>query len=142
MPRGPRSGAAVVEMALILPIFFMVVLGIVEFGRAMMVGQLLPNAARHGARTAIVEGSTNVEVETTIEDFLAESLGVSPAEVAITITIIPAPGNDDPANDLSASGSKDLCKVLVEIPYNDVSYIPASYLGGKVLKGFSSMRHE
>lgn len=137
-----RHGAAVVEMALILPIFFLVVLGIVEFGRAMMVGQLVTNAARHGARLAIVEGSTNTEVETAVEDFLLESVGVSAANVTVTITITPAPGNPDPGNNLAAAQAKDLCKVLVEVPYDEVSYIPANYLGGKVLKGFSTMRHE
>jgi Flp pilus assembly protein TadG len=45
-----------VEMALVLPVFMMVLLGIVEFGRAMMVSQLLANASREGARLAIVEG--------------------------------------------------------------------------------------
>lgn len=137
-----RRGAAVVEMALILPIFFMVILGIVEFGRAMMVGQLVTNAARHGARLAIVEGSTNTEVETAVEDFLLEAVGVSAANVTVTITITPAPGNTDPANDLAASQAKDLCKVQVQVPYDAVTFLPANYLGGKTLKGFSSMRHE
>jgi hypothetical protein len=34
-PPHRRQGAALVEAALILPIFFMVVLGIVEFGRSL-----------------------------------------------------------------------------------------------------------
>lgn len=137
-----RPGAAIVELALILPIFFMVVLGIVEFGRAMMVGQLVTNAARQGARLAIVEGSTNTTVQTAIEDFLLESVGVSATNVTVTITVTPAPGNPDPANDLAATGAKDLCKILVAVPYDQVSYIPGDYLGGKQLRGFSSMRHE
>ena len=137
-----RRGVAVVEMAFVLPVFFMVVMGIVEFGRAMMVGQLVTNAARHGARLAIVEGSTNTEVETAVEDFLLESVGVSAGNVTVTITVTPAPGNNDPGNNLAAAQSKDLCKVQVQVPYDQVSYIPASYLGGKLLKGFSTMRHE
>ena len=48
--RQDRRGAAVVEMALVLPIFFMVVLGIIEFGRAFMIGQLVTNAAREAVR--------------------------------------------------------------------------------------------
>jgi len=47
--RHRRRGAAAVEMALVLPIFFTVVLGIIEFGRAMMVSQLMATSAREGA---------------------------------------------------------------------------------------------
>ena len=49
--RHDRRGAALVEMALVLPIFFGVVLGIVEFGRAMMVSQMVTNAAREATST-------------------------------------------------------------------------------------------
>ncbi|MCA9071736.1 MAG: pilus assembly protein, partial [Planctomycetaceae bacterium] len=68
-----REGTALVEMALVLPIFVAVTLGIVEFGRAMMVGQLVTNAAREGARLGIIDGSTNAEVRTSIEQFLQQS---------------------------------------------------------------------
>jgi Flp pilus assembly protein TadG len=46
-----------VEAALVLPICFAILLGLVEFGRLVMVRQLLDNAAREGARLAVV--STN-----------------------------------------------------------------------------------
>ena len=71
-----RRGAAIVEMALVLPIFFGVVLGIVEFGRAMMVSQMVTNAAREGTRLAIIDGSTNTTVETWVEEFLNDSINV------------------------------------------------------------------
>ena len=45
--KSDRRGAAVVEMAMVLPIFMMVVFGIVEFGRAMMVGQMVTRASAH-----------------------------------------------------------------------------------------------
>lgn len=45
-----RRGAAAVEMALVLPLFLLVIFGIVEIGRAFMVEHLLANAARVGAR--------------------------------------------------------------------------------------------
>src|SRR5512134_4022081 len=93
-----RRGAALVETALVLPIFFMVVLGIIEFGRAMMVAQLLNNGAREGARLAIMTGSTNTEVDTAVRNFVASSVGVDPAKLTVTITVTPYPGNPDPGN--------------------------------------------
>jgi len=147
-PRKPklqskRKGAAMVEMAVVLPIFFMVVLGIVEFGRAMMVGQLATNAAREGARLAILDGSTNTEVEDSIKDFLQTTVGVAPGDVTVDITVVAAPGNEnDAGNEVGSAHPKDLCKVKVEIPFDKVNFIPGSYPGGKKLVGHSAMRHE
>ena len=54
-----RRGVAMAEFAIILPIFMLAVIGIIEFGRAVMVQQILVNAAREGARRAIIPGATN-----------------------------------------------------------------------------------
>lgn len=137
-----RRGAAVLEMALVLPIFFAVVLGIVEFGRAMMVGQMVTNAAREATRLAIVDGSTNTIVEDWIEEFLESAIGVSPSDVTIDITVTPAPGNDDPGNEVGNAQSRDLVTVAIAVPFDKVSYLPGNYLNGKQLTAQSAMRHE
>jgi Flp pilus assembly protein TadG len=137
-----RRGAALVEAALVLPIFFTVVLGIVEFGRAMMVSQLVTNASREGARLAIVDGTTNTQVEDFIYDFLDDSMSLAEADVSVTITIDAAPGNTDPADQVAASGSGDIVTINVSVPFDKVNFVPGDYLGGKSLVGVSAMRHE
>lgn len=137
-----RRGTALVEMALVLPIFVAVTLGIVEFGRAMMVGQLVTNAAREGARLAIIDGSTNQDVEDYIEDFLAESAGIQSADLTVTITVAPAEGNPNPNNQVAAALPRDLVTVFISVPFNKVSYVAGNYLNGKTLSGRSAMRHE
>lgn len=137
-----RRGAAVLEMALVLPIFFMVVLGIVEFGRAMMVGQMVTNAAREATRLAIVDGSTNSAVETWVEEFLTSAVGVTAADVTVDITVTAAPGNDDPGGEIGNAQSRDLVQVAVSVPFDKVSYLPGNYLNGKQLSAQSAMRHE
>lgn len=53
----PRSrGQALVEFALVSPIFMFVMLAIFELGRAVFYAQVLDSAARDGARYAIVSG--------------------------------------------------------------------------------------
>jgi hypothetical protein len=57
----PRSqsrtvGQALVEFALVVPVFLLCVLAIFEVGRAVYYVQILGNAAREGARYAIVHG--------------------------------------------------------------------------------------
>lgn len=137
-----RRGAALVEVALVLPIFIMVTLGIIEFGRAMMVSQLVTNAAREGAREAIIDGSTNTKVRTSITNFLTQSVNVSADQVVITITVTPAVGNPDPGNEVGNADVGDLVQVRVEVPFDEVSFTRAKYLGGKNLVGIAAMRHE
>lgn len=137
-----RCGAAVVEVAFVLPIFLMVVWGIIEFGRAMMVGQMVTNAARHGVRIAVIDGSTNDTVRTAVTEFLVSSLGVDAGAVDITISVDPAPGNIDPGDNLIAAQSKDLCQIRVAVPYDEVSYLAGQFLRGADLVGQCTMRHE
>jgi Flp pilus assembly protein TadG len=125
-------------MALTLPIFLLVVFGIIEFGRAMMVGELLANAARLGARRAILEDQTNSEVEQVVDDFCAGTLGVEAADVTVTISI-----NGVAGGDLASTQRGDLCEVNVAIPFNVVSWLGSPrWLAGADLQGTCTMEHE
>lgn len=137
-----RCGAAVVELAIVLPVFLLIVMGIVEFGRAMMVGQLLTNGARHGARLAIIEGSTNASVRQDIEEFLTSTLNVPASNLNIQIEVEPAPGHPDPNDVLTAARSKDLVKITVSVPFDKVAYVSGNFLKSTTLSGHCAMRHE
>lgn len=59
-PSGGRStGQALVEFAIVAPIFFLLLFGIIEGGRFILYYQTLNNATREGARYAIVHGSNS-----------------------------------------------------------------------------------
>lgn len=49
-----QDGQSIIEFALILPILLLVLFGITEFGRAIMVTNVLNTASREGARLAAV----------------------------------------------------------------------------------------
>ncbi|MGI9579237.1 MAG: TadE/TadG family type IV pilus assembly protein [Microthrixaceae bacterium] len=55
--RERSAGQALVEFALVAPMLFLVVLGIIEAGRFIFHSEILNNAAREGARYAIVHGA-------------------------------------------------------------------------------------
>lgn len=138
-----RKGAALVEMALVIPIFCMVVFGIVEFGRAFMIGQLVTNAAREGVRQAVTGDFTNANVSADIKSFLYSSAKISDSDVTITYTVTPAAGNPAVAgNEVSNCTSKDLITVNVSVPFSKVSLLPPSYLKTTSIKGQASMRFE
>ncbi len=52
--RGRQGGMAGLEFALVLPIFMMILFGIVEFGTAFYKQQILTSAVREAARHAII----------------------------------------------------------------------------------------
>ena len=131
-----------VEMALVLPIFIAVVFGIVEFGQAFMILQLVNNAAREGARIAIVNGSSNDEVTQAVLDTLDESAKIDSTDVTVTITVTPEPGNPDPGNEVANANKRDLCTVAVSVPFSAVALVSGEFLMSVSLKGESSMRHE
>ncbi|MGP0221886.1 MULTISPECIES: TadE/TadG family type IV pilus assembly protein [unclassified Paenarthrobacter] len=53
-PKSNERGAVAVEMAILLPVLLLILVGIVEFGRALNVQVSLTQAAREGARHAAV----------------------------------------------------------------------------------------
>ncbi len=62
-----QKGAALLETAITLPLVLLVCVSIFEFGRAYQTWQVLTNAAREGARVAILSESTDAQVTTAVQ---------------------------------------------------------------------------
>jgi Flp pilus assembly protein TadG len=58
-----KKGQSIIEFALVLPVLLLVLFGITEFGRAIMVTNILNTAAREGAREGVESGDTTSVVE-------------------------------------------------------------------------------
>ena len=67
-----RRGVAAVEFAVVAPFLILLIFGIIEFGRAIMVQQVLTNASREGTRRAVLEEVTESEVTTVVSDYLTQ----------------------------------------------------------------------
>lgn len=57
MLENKERGAAAVEFALLVPVLIMIILGIMEFGRAYNIQATLTNAARESARVMSINNS-------------------------------------------------------------------------------------
>lgn len=88
-----ERGAAAVEFAIVLPVLFLVIAGIVDFGRAFFTQIQLANAAREGARAAVVLplGSTPAPTTEVAARVSAALPGVSDA--AVTPSYCPSLAN-------------------------------------------------
>ncbi len=117
------------EFAIVAPVFFMMIIGFIEFGRALMVQQVLINASRVGARQAITTGATTAQVETAVQNY---SSGV--AVNGVSVTVSPDPAAAAPGTTITVNTS---------VPFSDVSWMPSAwFLGGKTLRASSQMRKE
>ena len=65
-----ERGAALLEVAITLPIVLLVSVGIFEFGRAYQTAQVLTNAAREGARVSILIEKTDLQVDAAVRNYL------------------------------------------------------------------------
>ena len=122
MSRGNKRrlnrGNSTVEFALVAFFLVMLLLGVVEFGRMVLVYTTVANAARAGTRYAIVHGSDNAataaEVKTVVQNFL------STAPIDPTRATIP-----DPTYSCSDPGCS--VEITVTYPYDPlISYFPIS----------------
>ncbi len=124
-----HRGVAAVEFAIVAPIFFLMVLGIIEIGRAMMVQQVLINASRVGARRAVMLSSDEQSVIDAVTEYAA-GVGVNGVEASVS---------PNPAT--AAAGVP--VTVNVTIGFEQVSWLPAPWImGGRDLSSSSVMRKE
>ena len=131
-----RRGVAAVELALTLPVFLLLVLGVIEFGRAMMVVQILTTAAREGARAGVLPKGTNSAITTAVTSQL--SVNAVPATHLSTVVLV-----NGAAADASTAGTGASIDVKVTLPFQDVSWLSTPFmLGSKNLSGRAVMRRE
>jgi Flp pilus assembly protein TadG len=136
-----RRGSAMVEVAVCFPVFLMILLGIIEFGRAMSVNQLLNSAARMGCRAAILDGSTNTTVSNSVKLQVANLVGCAQSTVTVAIAVTDGATGTAIA-DLSGAGTGDVIKIDVSVPFSSVSWSVAKYLKTRSVRGECAMQHE
>lgn len=81
-----ERGAVAAEFALLLPVFLLILFGIIEFGMLMYGREVVTNAAREGARAGIVQGPpkrTSGEITTIANNYLMGT-GINQADVTFT----------------------------------------------------------
>jgi Flp pilus assembly protein TadG len=83
--RNRERGQAMVETAIAIPLLLVLMVGIFEVGRAYETWQVLTNAAREGARIAVLEAYTDAQVTATVRNYLTGGRLTNAAGAGITI---------------------------------------------------------
>ena len=130
-----RCGAVVVEMAFIAPLFFLLVFGLIEFARMVMVHDALTDAARNGCRKAVLASTiSQADVEAKVRSSLIATIACASDINKCRVTFSPS--------NLSGVEPGTTIATSIEVNYADVSWIPPRFLGSVVLRGKASMKRE
>ena len=115
-----ERGAALLETALTLPLLLFVAVGIFEFGRAYQTWQVLTNAAREGARVAVLPNAATDAAAARASAYMrsGELSNAAAATVAVTAESIDSGGG----NTATAS------RVTVTYPFEFIVMQPVARL--------------
>ena len=121
--RRDDRGTALIEMAFTLPLLLLISVGIIEFGRAFQTWQILTNAAREGARVAVLPGYSDSMVTARVQQYV--QAGVLDSNVTPTVTIQRSVAVS------YGSGTATGSKVIVSFPFhfmvlNDIAKLVVS----------------
>ena len=90
--RRSERGAELIELALVLPILLLVFAAIVDFALMFQRFLVVSNAAREGARIAVLPGYTLPDVQNRVTVYVREGIGdntASPVTVLTPVSIDP-----------------------------------------------------
>jgi Flp pilus assembly protein TadG len=89
-----ERGSELIELALVLPILLVIIAAIVDFGFLFQRWEVVTNAAREGARVAVLNGYGNTDVTNRVRNYLnAGALNRASAVVTPATTAETLPGS-------------------------------------------------
>lgn len=121
----PRRGAVAVEMAAVASVFLLILFSIFEYGRYVMVENVLVNAVREGSRYAMVhcqDATVQTDIQTVIKQRMA---GLDAQLSGFTVTAYPTNNQaaplsstypDDPITVKATGTFKALFPLLPYVP--------------------------
>lgn len=111
-----QRGAALLETAITLPLVLLVSVSIFEFGRAYQTWQVLTNAAREGARIAVITGTTDADVTGAVRNYMTAGRLTNAATAPVVI------------DRNVALGANTASRITVNYPFNFMVLSPVARL--------------
>ena len=84
-----ERGAELIEFAVVLPILLLVFAAIVDFGMVFQRFLTISNAAREGARIAVLPGYSQIDVQNRVTEYVRNGTGDNTASPIATLTTPP-----------------------------------------------------
>jgi Flp pilus assembly protein TadG len=157
-PRRARGAKAAVEFAFVAPLLALLLTGVVEMGRAILVRQTLNDTVRKACRTGALPGRSNAQILAEVNDILSDnSIGltavvgaqnssgatvdssgnaIDTTTTAVVTVSVNGSSFDTSGNMVDAANAKkgDQISVKVSVPFSKVAWIQPIWLGGKTVE--------
>lgn len=121
---GNQNGQSLVEFALLLPVFILILFGVMEFGRLWEMTNMLTSAAREGARVAAVTKPDIARTRSAAQSILSAG-NINNASITVS--------GPDAANEIT---------VTVSIPYTPMTGFVIPNIGPYAISRSTTMRWE
>ena len=116
-PAPSERGQELVEFALTFPVLFLLLLGILDMGRATYYNSVLYNSAREGARYGIIYPDDAAGIETAARNL---AVGLYPADLTVSSARV-------------SSGAADNIQVVLNYQFTPVTPVIAQFFGAAVV---------
>jgi Flp pilus assembly protein TadG len=126
-----RRGTQIVEVAFVLPIFFLFTMTGIEFARLLYVRHSVEQAAYEACRVAVTPGSTQALVQQKGGELL-RAVGVR--DFTITLTAFPPAAVVDE--------NTRTVTVRVEVPFASNSFLPPTFFRETIVRSQLTLDHE
>jgi Flp pilus assembly protein TadG len=132
------SGAVLVEFAVTLPVLLLLMVGIFDFGLAFREYAVVTNAAREGARMAVLPGYSDADVTARVTGYLQANRVTATPAISVTTSLVTPDGGALPYTQRKVT--VQIVHVLAYVaPFG--SFYPGS-IGSIPLAAVSAMRTE
>jgi Flp pilus assembly protein TadG len=136
------DGAALIEAAFVLPLLLFVSVAIIEFGRAFQTWQVVTNAAREGARVAVLSGMSDDAIKARVNEYL--TMGIDSPESAKVVI------NRTTTVSLGGTATASASRVQVDYPFTFIVLQPLAQMLAKdstvgealTMRSAATMRNE
>ncbi len=151
--RDRRFGAALVETAVVLPIFFTFIFAFIEFGHCFMTIHSLNSAARRAARIGVGETATTADVNSLAHEILDSAIDadlegvqiwIKDASVFDSANVDPSAIDYESLDDIEVADieTRQLFLVRIQVPYSEVGILGPRWITSLNLYGQAVMRKE
>ncbi|MBI3977862.1 MAG: pilus assembly protein [Chloroflexi bacterium] len=82
-PARKQHGQAMVEFALVFPVFILMLFGVLDFGRMAFAYNTVAHASRQASRLAMVQPSATATIRQTAQ---SAAIGLDPAQLTVSVT--------------------------------------------------------
>lgn len=140
--RRDRRGTACVELAVLSPLLLIFILGIIDVGQFVNVGQSVSNASREGARVAARSATVNVAaVEAAVKNYLTDMHPNLPSS-AVQVTVSSG-GNPVAGTGLASVAMGSTISVQVDVQFDAVRWFNGlTFLNGRTVTRTTFSRRE